>query len=211
MSREVALPKLSAPARRALHGIGVMRLDQLHGRPEKDIGALHGIGPSQLAVLRDALHEHGLAMTGPPAASPEATGRNDNKTETTAVSPAAWIESLGSERRVRQGRELLEMFTEVSGEEPAMWGPSMVGFGSYHYVYPTGREGDSMLMGFSPRTTAMTLYGLQDNDRAEELLAQLGPHRTGKSCLYVTDLDKVDREVLRELVAESWRYNSTHC
>ena len=210
MSREIALPRLAAPARRALGGIGVTRLDQLHGRPEKDIAALHGIGPSQLAVLRDALHEHGLAMTGPAAAAPEATGRNDNKTETTGVSPAAWIDALGSERRVRQGRELLELFSEVTGEKPVMWGPSIVGFGSYHYVYPTGREGDAMLLGFSPRTTAMTLYGLQENDRAEELLGRLGPHRTGKSCVYVTDLDKIDRDVLRELVAESWRHNSAH-
>lgn len=210
MSRAVPLPKISAPARRALHGIGVTRLDQLHGRAEGDILGLHGIGPSQLAVLRAALTEHGLAMTGTAGAAPEATGRNDNRTEATVVSPADWIDSLHPERRVRQGHELLEMFTAATGERAVMWGPSMIGFGSYHYVYPTGREGDAMIMGFSPRATAMTLYGLQESDGADELLARMGPHRTGKSCVYVTDLDKIDRDVLRELIAQSWRHNSTH-
>lgn len=210
MSRKLPLPKVSAPARRALHGIGVTRLDQLHGRAEEDIAGLPGIGPSQLAVLRAALTEHALAMTGTAGAAPAATGRNDNLTAPTDVSPAEWIDSLHPERRVRQGHELLEIFTSTTGEQAVMWGPSMIGFGSYHYVYPTGREGDAMLIGFSPRTTSMTLYGLQESDRAEELLARLGPHRTGKSCVYVTDLDTIDRDVLRELIAESWRHNSTH-
>lgn len=198
------LPQLSAPARRALDGAGITALDQLDGRPESEVADLHGVGPAQLAVLHAALAEHSLAMTGVRTKAPGATGRNDNATEATDADPAAFLESVPWPRRQAHGKQLLDLFSEVTGEGPAMWGPTMIGFGRYHYVYPTGREGDTMRVGFSPRKAALSLYGLQGHDGSEKLLARLGPHRLGAGCVYVTNLDRVDRGVLRELVALAW-------
>jgi len=92
---------------------------------------------------------------------------------------------------------------EVTGCEPKMWGPSIVGFGRYHYKYESGREGDWPLTGFSPRKQALTVYIMAGFRRYEELLDRLGKHKTGKSCLYLKRLEDVDLEVLRELVHES--------
>ena len=84
-----------------------------------------------------------------------------------------------------------------------MWGPSIVGFGSYHYKYESGREGDSFVAGFSPRKQALTLYIMSGFKKHEELMARLGKHRTGKSCLYINRLDDVDTDVLAELIRRS--------
>jgi hypothetical protein len=92
---------------------------------------------------------------------------------------------------------------EVTGERPVMWGPSIVGYGQYRYVYESGREGDWMLVGFSPRKTALTLYIMPGFSRYEELMQRLGKHSTGKSCLYLKKLADVDMTVLRELVGAS--------
>ncbi len=92
---------------------------------------------------------------------------------------------------------------ERTGQDPVLWGESMIGFGSYHYRYESGREGDWFVVGFSPRKAALTLYGLQTAYRPEEteqLLSRLGPHKLGKGCIYLSRLDKVDRSVLGELV-----------
>ena len=91
----------------------------------------------------------------------------------------------------------------ATGAEPKMWGPSIVGFGSYHYVYESGREGDAPIVGFAPRGREMTLYVLADFARRDALLAKLGKHRTGKSCLYIRRLADVDLAVLEKLVAAS--------
>jgi hypothetical protein len=91
----------------------------------------------------------------------------------------------------------------VTGERPVMWGPSMVGYGSCHYRYATGREGDWFVVGFSPRKASMTLYGLQHPDAAP-LLARLGPHKLGAGCVYVGRLGKVDLGVLEQLVRAAW-------
>lgn len=203
-SSEVPLPKLSAPAQRALASAGITRLDQLAGKPEPEVLALHGLGPAQLSVLRNAMAAHGFSMTGSAATAPTASGRNDNQTEPSAESPIEWLASLEPERRARRGRELLEMFADVTGAPAVMWGPSMIGFGSHHYVYPTGREGDTFVTGFSPRKSAISLYGLQGHDGSDALLAKLGPHRTAVSCVYVTNLDKIDRDALRQLIAKAW-------
>jgi hypothetical protein len=105
---------------------------------------------------------------------------------------------------------LIEMMQDVSGEKPVLWG-TMVGFGSYHYRYASGHEGDALRIGFSPRKAEFSLYVLSDyafeniKDQTEALLARLGKHRTGKSCLYVKRLDDIDLDVLRDLAELSVR------
>ncbi|MGF0226569.1 DUF1801 domain-containing protein [Dietzia natronolimnaea] len=198
------LPRLSAPASRALDEAGITDLRQLDGTPEKDILALHGVGPSQLGVLRDAVSAAGLSLADP-ISRPPATGRNDNTAFLEAPgSPRRWIEALPTTRRVEDGLRLLEIFGEVTGEPPTMWGSSIVGYGTHHYVYDSGREGDTLRVGFSPRAAAISLYGLLGPPGAEALLATLGPHKTGKGCLYISSLARIREPVLRDLVAAAW-------
>ena len=135
----------------------------------------------------------------------------EQKTHPTDVPPTEFIDSLPTERRRAEGHALLALFREVTGEEPVMWGPTMVGFGEYSYVYRTGHSGTYFKAGFSPRKAAISLYGIQGFPRSEELLGKLGPHRTGVSCVYVTNLAKVDQEVLRELLAHAWAHDITTC
>ena len=200
------LPPLSATAARALSAAGITDLRQLDGLAEKDILALRGVGPAQLAVLRDAVTAAGRAHPDP-APRPPATGRNDNPAFVAAPgSPREWIEGLPTARRVDDGLRLLEMFNDVTGAEPVMWGPSIVGYGHHHYVYDSGREGDTLRVGFSPRASALTLYGLLGAPASVGLLETLGPHKTGKGCLYVSTLARVDGQVLRDLVAAAWAH-----
>jgi hypothetical protein len=98
------------------------------------------------------------------------------------------------------------MMKEITGEQAAMWGDSIVGFGEYHYKYDSGREGDFLMIGFSPRKTSTTLYIMNGFDRYDELLGQLGKHKTGRSCLYITNLKNVDLDVLQTLIKESYNY-----
>lgn len=141
-----------------------------------------------------------VPLSGPVAS--QRGRRNDNATTVTDVDPAGWIDSLPKPRQVEQGRAMLRLFGEVTGEPAAMWGPSMVGYGSHHYVYESGREGDAMRIGFSPRAANLVLYVLAPG--VERFLERLGPHRRGVSCLYVTNLDHIDGAVLRELVRHAW-------
>lgn len=134
---------------------------------------------------------------------PRTTSRTENKTRPTAVEPSAFIAALNDERRRRESDALIELMREVTGEEPVMWGPSIVGFGSYHYKYESGREGDMPRAGFSPRKAAMTVYCTPGFTEQSDLLEQLGPHKTGSSCLYIRRLDDVDLDVLRQIVARS--------
>jgi hypothetical protein len=97
----------------------------------------------------------------------------------------------------------MELMREVTGEEPTMWGSSIVGFGSYHYKYASGREGDSCLTGFSPRKQNLVLYIMGGFEQYDALMAKLGKHTTGSACLYIKRLSDLDLGVLRELVAES--------
>ena len=96
--------------------------------------------------------------------------------------------------------------SKVTGEPPKMWGSSIVGFGTYHYRYESGREGDFMEVGFSPRKAALTLYIMSGFDGAPELMEKLGRYKTGKSCLYVKKLDDVHRPTLKKLVQRSVKY-----
>lgn len=131
------------------------------------------------------------------------TSTSEPRTRPTDVSAAAFIASLTDERRRAEAGTLVDLLTEVTGEKPVMWGPSIVGFGSYHYTYASGREGDWPRAGFSPRKAAMTVYCMPGFDKQRDLLDRLGPHKTGASCLYIRNLADVDLEVLREIVERS--------
>jgi hypothetical protein len=133
----------------------------------------------------------------------------ENKTKPTDADVDAFIDAVESDRRREDARTVLAAFREVTGEEPVMWGPSMVGFGSIHYRYASGREGDAMAAGFSPRKAALVVYLAEGFDGREELLARLGPHTIGRACLYLKRLDTVDLDVLRELVGLSYRHAVT--
>lgn len=129
-----------------------------------------------------------------------------NKTTPTDQSVDLFIEAIPDEARRADCRNLLQLMEEVTGEKPKMWGPSMVGFGSYHYRYDSGREGDWFLAGFSPRRHDLTVYITAGFERYDALMKRLGRHKTGRSCLYIKRLSDVDQGVLRELVADSVRH-----
>src|ERR1700684_4516279 len=119
----------------------------------------------------------------------------DNKTKPTELSVTAFIDAITDPTKRADAKALVELMQGAAGEKPKMWGPSIIGFGSYHYKYDSGREGDMPLVGFSPRKAAAVLYlaGLSDS---EALLAKLGKHTTGKGCLYIKKLADVDKKVL---------------
>jgi uncharacterized protein DUF1801 len=115
----------------------------------------------------------------------------------------AYIASMPDEGQRRDAAALLELMRRVTEHPPAMWGSGMVGFGSYHYRYASGREGDWFLVGFAPRRKSLTVYIMDGFTEYESLLARLGKHSTGKSCLYIKRLDDVDLDVLEEMVRRS--------
>jgi hypothetical protein len=125
------------------------------------------------------------------------------KTRPNDQSVEAYLDNVTDEQRRQDSYAVLELMREVTGQEPTMWGDSIVGFGSYHYRYASGREGDWFLTGFSPRKQALTLYIMSGFGEYEELLDKLGKYTTGKSCLYVKRLEDVDLPTLRELVRRS--------
>jgi len=127
----------------------------------------------------------------------------DNKTKPTAVSAASFIAALPDPDRRADAKALVKLMQGATGEKPKMWGPSIVGFGLYHYTYDSGRQGDMPLIGFSPRKAAMVLYGLGISGGANPLLAKLGKHSTGKGCLYIKTLADVDQTVLAKLIAKA--------
>jgi hypothetical protein len=127
----------------------------------------------------------------------------DNKTKPTAVSVAAFLAAVSDENKRADAKALIKLIERATGEKPKMWGPSIVGFGSYHYTYDTGREGDMPVVGFSPRKAAIVLYGLLGFPESEAVLANLGKHTTGRGCLYIKKLADVDQKVLESLVVNS--------
>ncbi len=128
------------------------------------------------------------------------------KTKPNRRSVDKFLSSVDHDRRREDSQVVLDLMKRVTGDEPRMWGDSIVGFGSYHYKYDSGREGDWFVAGFSPRKANLVLYIMAGFSRYDEILARLGKHRHGKSCLYVSKLDDVDLEVLEELVRESVVY-----
>ena len=128
------------------------------------------------------------------------------KTKRNDASVEAFIESIPDEQKKADSKVLLDMMGRLSNSEPEMWGPSIIGFSNYHYVYKSGREGDWFKCGFSPRKQALTLYIMTGTKKHEEILQRLGKYKTGKSCLYIKRLDQVDMQVLEELIRSSIDY-----
>ena len=124
----------------------------------------------------------------------------ENKTKPTVVPVETFLARVASDEQRRDSQTLIELMQAVVGEEPKMWGPSIVGFGSYHYVYESGREGDTPLAGFSPRQGSLSLYITCCIEQYGELLERLGPHKTGKGCLYVKRLSDIHLPTLKKLV-----------
>ena len=125
------------------------------------------------------------------------------KTKVNDASVTKFLNSVVDERKRSDCFELLKMMKQITKEEPKMWGSSIVGFGSYHYKGKSGREGDWMLTGFSPRKQNLTLYLMDGFDAHAALLRKLGKFTTSVGCLYIKTLDDVDKKVLKELVAAS--------
>lgn len=125
------------------------------------------------------------------------------KTQQNEGSVKDFLDSVENEKKREDSKVILELMRSVTGDEPSMWGDSIIGFGSYQYKYASGREGDWFQTGFSPRKQNLTLYIMPGFDRYDELLSKLGKYKTGKSCLYINKLEDVDLDVLKELVKES--------
>jgi hypothetical protein len=131
----------------------------------------------------------------------------ENKTKPTKVSVSAFIAALTDETRRADAKALVKLMQGATGEKPKMWGPSIIGFGSYHYTYETGREGDMPLAGFSPRKAATVVYGMTGFSDSEALRAKLGKHTTGGGCLYIKKLADVDQKVLEAMVLKGVAHN----
>ena len=117
-----------------------------------------------------------------------------------------FLAGVADEQQQEDARRLCAMMQEITGEPPALWGTSIIGFGTYHYRYASGREGDSALASFSPRRQHLAIYLVSEfEDRHQSALARLGPHKSGKGCLYIKRLDDVDHDALRELIDRSVR------
>ena len=127
----------------------------------------------------------------------------ENKTKPTKLSVAEFIDALTDPARRADAKALAKLMQCAAGEKPKMWGPSIIGFGSYHYKYESGREGDMPVIAFSPRKAATVLYGMTGFSEAVAILAKLGKHTTGKGCLYIKKLADVDQRVLETLVVKS--------
>jgi len=125
------------------------------------------------------------------------------KTKPNDQSVEAFLEGVADEKRRQDCFTVLELMRQITDTEPRMWGDSIVGFGSYHYKYKSGREGDWFLTGFSPRKQNLTLYIMSGFDQHDVLLEKLGKFKTGKSCLYIKKVEDIDLPTLRELVRQS--------
>lgn len=132
-----------------------------------------------------------------------------NKTVETQLKVSEFLASIADENRRRDCKTVAELMKKITGKSPKMWGPSIVGFGRYHYKYDSGREGDFFWAGFSPRKQALTLYLMGGYARHNELMKKLGKYKAGKGCLYVKSLEDIDMTVLEKLIVESVAYIRT--
>ncbi len=130
----------------------------------------------------------------------------ENKTRPTKVSVTEYIESVENETRRKDAYVLLELMKKLTGEQPVIWGDSIIGFGNYHYKYDSGREGDMILTGFSPRKSNLSLYVGASAERNVSYLKKLGKHKIGKTCLYINKLSDVDMIVLAELIKTNYEF-----
>lgn len=132
--------------------------------------------------------------------------KNQNKTQLTDSSVDEFLNILKDEGKRKDAFEIKSIMEKISGEPAKMWGTSIIGFGTYHYKYESGREGDFMKTGFSPRAQNLSLYIMTGFERHDEIVKNLGKFKTGNSCLYVKKLDDIDREVLKELITASYEH-----
>jgi len=130
----------------------------------------------------------------------------ENKTKPTKVSVTAFINSIEDKQKRLDARKVAAMMREATGSRARMWGANIVGFGEYHYKYDSGREGDFMITGFSPRKQALTLYVIPGFKHFEPLMNKLGKYKTGKSCLYIKRLADIDEKVLKQLIVGSVKH-----
>ena len=128
----------------------------------------------------------------------------ETKTKPTGVGVESFIDAVENPTRREDARTVCAMMERITGEEPRMWGPSIIGFGSYHYRYDSGHEGIACRLGFSPRKAQLVLYVLTETEGEAELLARLGKHKIGKCCLYINKLADVDMGVLETLTRRAW-------
>ena len=135
----------------------------------------------------------------------------DLKTKLTDAAVESFLDTVEPAAKREDARAVCDLMAKVSGEPPKMWGPSIIGFGSYHYRYETGHEGDMCRIGFSPRKAALTLYVNKSFEGADEVLARLGKHTASKACLYIKKLADVDARVLEELVTKGWAAKDEAC
>jgi len=131
----------------------------------------------------------------------------ENKTQATDESVDAFLAKVEPEQRREDGRAVAEMMARITGERAKMWGPSIIGFGTHHYRYASGREGDICRIGFSPRKAQLVFYIGAGSGRLDSLLAKLGRYSTGKGCLYIKKLGDVNHTVLEEMIAQAWAHD----
>lgn len=127
----------------------------------------------------------------------------DLKTRPNDASVDAFLRAVGDETKIKDCHKIMEIMQQITGYPPKLWGSGIIGFGSYHYVYESGREGDWPLTGFSPRKQNISLYIMSGFGDHEKLLAKLGKHKIGKSCLYVKKLEDINTSILKEMIEES--------
>jgi len=129
----------------------------------------------------------------------------ENQTRETGASVQAFIKGIDNETRRKDAAAVLALMTRVTGTKAKMWGPAIVGFGKYHYKYDSGREGEMLRVGFSPRKANLALYLIAKDDTYDDARARLGKHKTGGSCLYINKLSDVDVKVLEGMIKRSWQ------
>lgn len=139
------------------------------------------------------------------SAKSSSTRKTENKTRPTQESVDDFLHAVDHPRRREDSFEMLEIMTRLSGYPAVLWG-NIIGFGQYHYIYDSGREGDMFLTGFAPRKTALTAYIMGGFGAYDDLLARLGTFKIGKACLYIPRLSNVDRAVLEDLIGQSLDY-----
>ena len=128
------------------------------------------------------------------------------KTKPNKASVDKFLNAVKDEKRRDDCFQVLDIMKKITKEEPIMWGPSIVGFGSYHYKYESGREGDMCITGFSPRKQNLSIYILPGFSKFDLLMKKLDKYKTGKSCLYINKLEDIDLKVLKQLITESVKY-----
>ena len=134
----------------------------------------------------------------------------ENKTKATGASVTAFINSIDDKQKRADARKVAAMMRKATGKRAKLWGPSIVGYGTYHYKYASGREGDFLMTGFSPRKQALTVYVIPGFEHFETLMKNLGKYKTGKSCLYIKRLSDVDEKILEQLINRSVKYMREH-